>query len=105
MAGMSLQPWHRRTLMESVQGYAPASGGPWSPDQQSLADQLRALAGGRDVGPAPFEAMRTTGYRHLMLVDRPASHATPTATRLLPLLRSHLGEPAFETSEAWIWAL
>jgi hypothetical protein len=105
MAGFTLQPWHRRPLMESVQGYTPASGGPWSSEHQALADGVRRLAGGA-LEPGLLRALAIQGYGHLLLVDRrPALAGAPDPAAIVPLIEAALGAPAYADGEAWAWSL
>jgi hypothetical protein len=105
MVGVALQPWHRRPLLETVQGWGPASGGSWSPDQQHAADAIAELAEGYEPGPRVLR-LQDFGVRHIILVDRrgqwtQAPDPEPAATALEALL----GPPDYRDDEARVWTL
>ncbi len=105
MAGMGLQPWHRRPLLETVQGWGPASGGGWSQEQQRTAEAIHALAQGA-AADAPVRTLADFGVRALILVDRRDQRDTaPDPAPAAAQLEALLGPPAYRDDEAAVWEL
>lgn len=105
-AGFTLQPWHRRPLVESLQGYMAAAGATWSAQQAEIAAIIGGIARGEEPGEAGLEALLEAGVGALLVVDRRASRAgkldpEPACT----LLTATLGEPEYADGEAWVWRL
>ncbi len=105
MAGVALQPWHRRPLLETVQGWAPASGGAWSLEQQAAAELARALASGEPT-TGDLTPFRTLGLEAVLVVERGAHDPTaPSAAPALATLASTLGPADYLDDEAAVWLL
>ena len=105
-AGFTLQPWHRRPLVESLQGYTAAAGGGWSQEQAEIAEIIGAIARGEAPGEAGFAVLRGAGIADLLVVDRRASRTgAPDPGPARGVLSAALGEPAYGDSEAWVWRL
>jgi len=106
MAGLSLQPWHRRPLVESAYGFAPAPGESWSEEQQVVALLAAELARGGDAQGDSVQQLRSAGVRHLLLVDRRGSRPdAPEPDAARALISAALGEPDYRDDEAWVWTL
>ncbi len=106
MAGVALQPWHRRPLLETVQGYGPASGGAWSPEQQAAAVQLQALARGDLPGSGTLASLEALGAQALLVVDRQGHwDQAPDPQPALAALTTALGPPAYQDAQAAVWLL
>ena len=106
MAGIALQPWHRRPLLESVQGYSAASGGSWSAEQRTAAGLVGSMADGDTPSQADIQALEALGVTALLVVDR--TEAMPSAPDVLPALTAiatALGPPDYADDEARVWLL
>lgn len=105
-AGLSLQPWHRRPLLESIQGYAPTPGAPWGVEHAALADLATALGRGEDPGDEGAAALAGAGLTALLVVDRrPCRPTAPDPGPATAILRARWGEPAYADDEAAVWTL
>ena len=106
MAGVALQPWHRRPLLESVQGYSPASGGTWSTQQQDAAERIAALSRGEIPTDEALLSLEAMGVSALLVVDR-QQHWTgaPSPLPAQRALTTALGPPAYRDDEAAVWLL
>ena len=105
MVGVALQPWHRRPLLETVQGWGPASGGSWSPEQEHTAGAVAALAQGNPPGPQ-VQILRDFGVGDILVVDRRGQWAqAPDPEPAVLALEALLGPPDYRDDDAWVWAL
>jgi hypothetical protein len=106
MAGVALQPWHRRPLLETVQGFAPASGGGWSPAQQAAAALTQALARGEGDPDPELAAFRSLDLHAVLVVDRRAQDpGAPDPALALGSLEALLGPADYRDEEAAVWLL
>lgn len=106
MAGIALQPWHRRPLLETVQGYTAASGGSWSDEQREAAALIGAVAAGEVPGPAELGRLDALGVQALLVVDRQGHwDRAPDPLPALAALATALGSPEYRDNEAEVWLL
>jgi len=106
MAGFALQPWHRRPLLESVQGYTAAAGGTWSPEQERMSGIVGSIAAGDAPSSAELDTLGAFGVEALLVVDRAAWHpAAPDATAAAAALTAALGPADYADDEASAWLI
>ncbi len=106
MAGVLLQPWHRRPVLETVQGWGPASGGSWSDQQDRATSVVWRIADGGTMNPQNVDFLAEMGVEALLVVDRRGQH--PEAPEPLPAigaLEEALGAPDYRDDEAAVWLL
>lgn len=107
IAGLALQPWHRRRLLESAEGYHAPPATRWSGAMRRRIEVVQALQAGEDPGLEGLRLLAEPGFRHLLLVRRASSdeqdtHRPGAARRLL---LHHLGLPEYQDAEASVFSL
>lgn len=103
IAALSLQPWHRRPLLETAEGHAPP---PASAAQGGLRTRLstvEALARGVPPPEAAWKDLSRDGLRTLLFVER--FPAPPQARTALALAQEAGCEVVFEDDEASVCVL
>jgi len=106
IASLSLQPWHRRPLLETAEGRLPPPGSRWSERGRARLAQVDALAEGRGVDGALWRDLHDAGFTAVLLVERPTG---PTDPEIRSAVRASVltacGAPVYEDAEAAVFLL